>query len=115
MSDIPIVSDHALVRFIERIKGVSLDQYRDEILGLLREGRPNPIPDHGHDDGILFVIENESAPPVVVTVLSPGMRPRRPGAKRRLWFTTRTLVHIPTTEKGLTATPAARSANPEER
>ena len=84
------ISDHALVRFIERIKGESLDRYRDEIRTLLREHKHRPIPDSGYDDGTLFVLEHLAERPTVVTVLAAAWRPKR----QRPW-STRTMVHVP--------------------
>ena len=85
------ISDHALVRFMERVKGENLNKYREEIRILLSEHKGNPIPDSGYDDGVLFVLEHLRERPIVVTVLTPAYRPKR---KNRPWGT-RTLVHVP--------------------
>jgi hypothetical protein len=84
------ISDHAVVRYIERVKGESLERYRDEIRALLSEHKARPIPDSGYDDGVLFVIEHLRERPTVVTVLTAQHRPKR----RALW-STRTMVHVP--------------------
>ena len=91
------ISDHALVRYIERIKGESLNKYRDEIRTLIAEHKKNPIPVHCYDDGILFVLEHFRDPPIIVTVLEPGDRP-----KRKNWLT-RTFVHVPKPDQGKVA------------
>ncbi|KKN05224.1 hypothetical protein LCGC14_1089410 [marine sediment metagenome] len=93
------ISDHALVRYIERIKGESLNKYRDEIRTLLKEHWGKPIPDSGYDDGILFVLEILRERPTVVTVLTPAYRPKR---KNRPW-STRTLVHVSRLDEGRAA------------
>ncbi len=84
------ISDHALVRYIERVKRESLDRYRDEIRVLLSEHKARPIPDSGYDDGILFILEHLRERPTVITVLTPAFRPKR----KRPW-STRTMVHVP--------------------
>jgi len=80
MADLPLdlrISDHALVRFIERIKGVSLDAYRDELRGIVTANWPNTTPPPDHDPGMAIAIENLGLP-VIVTVMGAGMRPKRP-------------------------------------
>lgn len=76
VSDPLRISDHALIRYIERIKGVSLDQYRQEILSLTG-GRDQvnvkELPD-GYDDGALFIVEMNE---VIITVIGRGQRPKR--------------------------------------
>lgn len=84
------ISDHALVRYIERVKGESLEKYRDEIRALMSDHKSNPIPDSGYDDGVLFVLEHLAKRPIVVTVLTQAFRP-----KRKLTWSTRTMVHVP--------------------
>jgi hypothetical protein len=84
------ISDHALVRYLERVKGMNLDKYRDEIRALVSEHWKRQIPDSGYDDGLLFVIEHLESRPTIVTILSPAMRP-----KRKAPWSTRTLVHMP--------------------
>lgn len=91
------ISDHALVQYIERIKGVSLYKYRDEIRTLLSEHKKNPIPVGVYDDGILFILEPFRDPPIVVTVLESGDRP-----KRKIWHN-RTFVHVPKPDEGRAA------------
>ena len=83
------ISDHALVRYIERVKGESLEKIRDEIRTLLSAHKDRRIPDSGYHDGITFVLEHLNERPTVVTVLSPGW------VKRRRPWSTRTMVHMP--------------------
>lgn len=86
---LPRVSDHALVRYMERIKGICLDAYRAEIQALAAANQHRPLPAAGEfDDGLILVIEVLGLP-VVTTVLGPGQRP-----KRRRAFGTQ-LIHVP--------------------
>lgn len=80
------ISDHALVRYIERVKGESLDAIRQEIADAISENRARRIPDSGYDDGLMFVLEIGT----VITVLTPAYRP-----KRGKQWATRTMVHAP--------------------
>ena len=84
------ISDHALVRYIERVKGETLDRYREEIRSLITKHKSNPIPDSGYDDGTLYVLEHLADRPTVVTVLTPAYRP-----KLQQPWSTRTMVHVP--------------------
>lgn len=97
MTDLTI-SDHALVRYIERVKSFDLEFYREEIRTLVRRhvGQPAPA-GAAYDDGLVFVVERLSAAPTVVTVLAPGFRSKRHSFGR-------TLVRVP-----LTAVPEAAS------
>ena len=82
------ISDHALVRYMERIKGVCLDEYRDEIRALVETHKDAPAPAGGiFDDGMVIIIETLGHP-VVTTVLGSGQRP-----KRKQQFTR--MVHVP--------------------
>jgi len=64
------VTDHALIRWIERVKGISLDPWRMEIASTCAEalavGATSLNTDHA-----TFVLECGK----VVTVLEPGQRP----------------------------------------
>lgn len=71
-----VISDHALVRYIERIKGVPLDEYRDEIRALAAAGQSSAW----DREMPALVIE---AGNTVVTVLTENMRPKKVG--RRLF------------------------------
>ena len=85
------VSDHALVRYMERIKGVCLDSYREEILRLVAENRQNPSPPAGRfDEGAVIVIEILGLP-VITTILGSGQRP-----KYKTAFTQMIYFHPPT-------------------
>lgn len=83
------VSDHALVRFIERIKGVSLDPYRAELLALAAAHRDEQPPSGVFDDGLVLIVELLGHP-VITTVLGPGQRPKR---KQQPYGTG--LIHVP--------------------
>jgi hypothetical protein len=66
------ISDHALVRFIERVKGVSLDCYREEIAALISPAERLSVKDlAGTEDDCLAVIELGNS---VVTILGRGHR-----------------------------------------
>ena len=58
------VSNHAVLRYLERIVGIDLEAIRDEIRSFAY-GSP--------DDAAMIVVENNS----IVTVLGIGMRRRR--------------------------------------
>lgn len=62
----PVVSEHALLRYLERVKGIDLDAVRDEIL----DGRRSSIRQLGSckfktGDGLTIVVKDR----VVVTVM----------------------------------------------
>ncbi len=85
------ISDHALIRFIERVKGESLDQYRDEMRALIAEHETTPVPARGSFvDGALFFVDHFAAVPVVVTVLT-----RQFVGRVGQGWATRTVVHVP--------------------
>lgn len=72
------VTDHALLRWMERVKGVDLDAIRAEIAtpdicAAIAAGARSVVT-HGHT----LVIENG----VVITVLLPGMRHKRAARPR---------------------------------
>jgi hypothetical protein len=73
------VSDHALLRWIERIQGINLDPTRMEIASICAEalavGATSLVTDHG-----TFVLECGK----VVTILEPGQRPGRSKTFERL-------------------------------
>ncbi|MEP0323267.1 hypothetical protein [Bauldia litoralis] len=69
------ISDHALVRFIERYKGVSLDDYRKEMTAAIERHKSDQVAPGGtYEDGFLFVVQAMTVPPRVVTVLPPNWR-----------------------------------------
>lgn len=83
------VSDHALVRYMERIKGICLDEYRAEVRALADKHQDELSPTPGEfDNGFVIVIEALGLP-IVTTVLGPGHRPKRKAA-----FSTR-LIYVP--------------------
>ncbi|KQO43055.1 hypothetical protein ASF08_10795 [Methylobacterium sp. Leaf85] len=74
---VPIVSDHALVRYMERVMGVDVEAIRAEILEEVaaslaapRRARPDPLETHR------FVIDGDALGGRVVTVLPPGRPPK---------------------------------------
>jgi len=82
------VSDHALVRYLERIRGISLDTYREQIRQLAVANADNEISiGTAYDYGSVIVIELLGLP-VVTTILGPGQR-----AKHKTIFTQ--LIHVP--------------------
>lgn len=65
------VTDHALIRFIERVKGVSLDDYRrelDDILDATTKWSRSPSPES--ENTCLMVVERGT----LITILPPGKR-----------------------------------------
>lgn len=78
MSERPMrVSDHALVRYLERIKGISLDEYRVEIRGLAETYRERPPHCSGEFHAGLILTVELLGEPIITTVLGPGHRPKR--------------------------------------
>lgn len=75
MTDELRISDHALVRYMERVKGLCLDEYRQEIREMVEKHQNEPMPE-GYDNGIVIVIES-LGPPIVTTILGHGQRPKR--------------------------------------
>jgi hypothetical protein len=72
------VTDHALLRWMERVKGIDLEAIRAEIAtpdicAAIAAGARSVVT-HGHT----LVIENS----LVITVLLPGMRPKHKGQRR---------------------------------
>lgn len=73
----PRITDHAVLRFLERVKGVDLAAVRaematPEVCAAVKAGARSVI-----TQGHALVIENGT----IITVLGPGMRPNR--RKRR--------------------------------
>jgi len=75
------VNDHALIRFIERYKGVSLDAYRRELVALAAAATPLQRPLVGGEALQEFAA---LVLPVgrIVTVFAPGARPWRKGRSK---------------------------------
>ncbi len=80
------VSDHALVRYMERVRGDDLEPIRDEIRALVRAGR-SVVSNKRLTAPMYVVQEVPGKEPMVVTVLEPGMRPQR-----RREFTLKTFI-----------------------
>lgn len=68
------ISDHALIRYIERVKGVSLEGYRAELAQMLaapaREATKKDGPIRPHQVGLVMQGDR------IVTILTQGMRPK---------------------------------------
>lgn len=75
------VSDHAVVRFLERSAGVPIDRIRDMIRRRAEESTPFVDGEHHwHPSGIVMVIGDEGQ---VVTVLDEGLARKWAGRKLR--------------------------------
>ena len=71
---IPKITDHALLRFMERVKGINIDVYRAELgqfLYSIPEWDVQPKP--SHEEGLLLVKEYGR----LVTILPKGMRGKK--------------------------------------
>ena len=74
-----IVTDHALLRYLERHKGIDLDAIRDEIRGLADEALAFKDGEHyRHPNGVVMVLGNKGK---VVTILSPEQSEKFNGRK----------------------------------
>lgn len=71
------VSDHALVRFLERVHGVDMDEFRDLCLEECREWLNLGV-SHAEIDGHCYVFRGGS----VVTILESGAHPYSVDARR---------------------------------
>ncbi len=75
-ADALLISDHAIVRWLERIEGIDLEPYRARIRAIV-EGKYDPNDDHeivvSEEDGAVVVIrgrkKKEDSPAMVVTIL----------------------------------------------
>ncbi len=76
------VSEHALVRYIERVRGVDLERYRQELRSLVSEHWDATTRPDNHN-GATVIVE-VLGQPIIVTVLGSAQRP-----KRRLGFAQR--------------------------
>jgi hypothetical protein len=64
-----IVTDHALLRYLERHKGIDVTALRDELRALADAAEPaKDMEHHWHPSGVIMVIGEEGQ---VITVLSP--------------------------------------------
>lgn len=78
MSEV-LITEHALVRFIERVKGVSLDPYREELRSLVGAKRVwSDTPHQASAEEHLMVMEGDT----LITVLPPGARGKKRGPRR---------------------------------
>lgn len=80
------VSDHALVRYLERVRGMDLNPYRQELRQLAEAHEGAPATSGGTWDGGLVIVIEQLGKPVIVTVLGPGYRPKRPRSFTRLIY-----------------------------
>jgi hypothetical protein len=73
MSNILRISDHAVLRYLARVKGIDVEKARDEIatsiLSAVEKGATRAV----EADGVTYVLEHQS----VVTVLGPDMRVKK--------------------------------------
>ena len=79
-----VVTDHALLRHIERVLGIPVEEIRQGMLTdtvLLAMALQAPAV-RAHDRHIVFAQDN---PFVIVTVLTPSMRVRRPRRRKARW------------------------------
>jgi hypothetical protein len=75
------VSDHAVLRYLERVGGFDIERLRSEIaarVAVLRKADSLYV----RLDGVSFVIRDEGAGPIVTTALGKT-KARRPRQKRR--------------------------------
>lgn len=63
------VSDHAVVRYLERVKGVDVEALRAEIVALLATAEPDGIGAYRTSDGLLIAVSSEAG--VVSTIYYP--------------------------------------------
>ena len=79
-----VVTDHALLRHIERVLQIPVEQIREGMLTdnvLLAMALKAPSV-RAHDHQVIFAQDN---PFVIVTVLTPSMRVRRPRRRKAQW------------------------------
>ncbi len=88
------VSDHALVRYIERVRGESLEKFREEVRTLIAEHEGTPHPGNVYYEGFTFIIESHCERKIVVTILPPGFRKK----KKKSW-SLRSMIHVPMAAK----------------
>lgn len=73
------VTDHAIVRYLERCTGLDVEAIRETVRGMVDESKPAADGDFMlHPSGVVFVIGAEGQ---VVTVLSPEQVAERPYRK----------------------------------
>ena len=79
-----VVTDHALLRHIERVLQIPVEQIREGMLtdNVLLAMAPKAPSVRAHDHQVIFAQDN---PFVIVTVLTPSMRVRRPRRRKAQW------------------------------
>lgn len=74
-----LVTDHALIRYLQRHKGIDVDAMRDELRALADGAAPAKDGEHfWHPSGVIMIIGNEGQ---IVTVLSPEQSEKWDGRK----------------------------------
>lgn len=75
------VSDHAVLRYLERVGGFEVEKLRAEMASRVEAVRA-PNATYVRLDGVSFVVRDESGGAVVTTVISKG-KPYRPRKRRK--------------------------------
>lgn len=77
--ELRLVTDHALLRFMERHKGIDVDSFRSELRKLADEAQPAKDGEHHwHASGVIMIIGSEGQ---VITVLSQEQAEKWDGRK----------------------------------
>jgi len=77
-SALRLITDHALLRYLERHKGIDIEAMRNELRGLADLAIPAKDGEHHWSRGVMLIIGNEGQ---VVTVLSPEQVEKWSGRK----------------------------------
>lgn len=73
------VTDHAVVRYLERVRGIDMDEVRTEIRALANEAQEVKGGDHyWHPDGVILIIGDDAQ---VVTILGAEQVEKYAGRK----------------------------------
>lgn len=75
------VSDHAVLRYLERVGGFAIEKLRSELVARISAERIMGSP-YIPIDGIVFVVRDNGKGPVVTTVLQDN-GPRKPRKRRK--------------------------------
>lgn len=75
------VSDHAVLRYLERVGGFEIEKLRADMACRIEAVR-SPNATYVRIDGMSFVVRDEDGVPVVTTVIEPG-KPYRPRKRRK--------------------------------
>lgn len=71
------VSDHALVRWLERVGGIDMDYFRDHIASVVQDAAEAGATKITIDGFIYAVTHNGTKDHVLTTVLEADMRPKK--------------------------------------